>query len=672
MSDTEDLSASRTLVLSTGSGSPHGTSPNKLPMGPAAAWAVDANGWRDPGDTPAYADGETKVEAFFHRETGHPEACGEEFECSTSEHRSHEVHSLCGVAEEGRGELVHSIHDAELSALFDEWTAAATRIQRCWNRHRSHRPLAAGAPWRTNAPKQTAVHWGPIPSLDIPFAASSTSRKPDRVAHLQTTALPAAATAAKAIQRVWRVHYARLLVSYKRYQQERVDILRDIEFRRNLHSMAPPSLLPVDNLELPSQLGDVQQKYVLTGSADTSRKSSNASAPAGSRQGSAYAEMGAEISPNPLARPISLVFSNPESDPPTNGSERRPSLLLHRDLQEPCPTPSPIPPPAHKLPLTDGPERPLVAREKNPLEVAAAQRPATGHVQLVLVGHTEAIRAIDLSWDRMRLATASQDCTVRVWDWQKQRQVVAIKAHRGFVFGCSFSPDGSTLASCSDDETIRLWDATTGAKQHTLRKHKGAVHSVQWARKEDVLASASGDGTVRVWHATKGKKLMTLRGHEDKVTFAAFSKDGEAVASVSGDGTIRWWDWRRGKEVMKYREHAGVPTSCLYGSGAQASLLAVGTTDGTVRIFDTRTWLPTAALRDHGAAVTHAAFVADTLRVVSSSVDGTVTVWDPRKGQALLTLHEHSGIVWQCAAWHDQVFSVGEDGRVVCTRLWVS
>jgi hypothetical protein len=39
-----------------------------------------------------------------------------------------------------------------------------------------------------------------------------------------------------------------------------------------------------------------------------------------------------------------------------------------------------------------------------------------------------------------------------VKDLVQQKQVLSIKAHKGFVLDCSFSRDAAFLVSCSDDE----------------------------------------------------------------------------------------------------------------------------------------------------------------------------------------------------------------------------
>ena len=289
-----------------------------------------------------------------------------------------------------------------------------------------------------------------------------------------------------------------------------------------------------------------------------------------------------------------------------------------------------------------------------------------------LLGHTEGVRCCAYAAGPRRLLTASDDCTLRLWDAATGMQLTSWTAHRGFVLGCAFAPGGRTIASCSDDETVRLWDAA-GVKLCTLRKHRAAVNTVHWADlREPTLVSASADRTVRVWDAARQRKLVTLRGHEGAVACAQFAPDAAQVASVGADGTLRWWDWRAARETAKHRVHGAIPLSCAFSS-QNAALLATANSDGTVRLFDVRQRLPAGALRGHNAPVTCARFSRSPpgARLASACQDGSVKVWDVRAGATLAVLNAHSGPVWHCIDEGDTVWSCGQDCKALGWRLEV-
>jgi tetratricopeptide (TPR) repeat protein len=85
---------------------------------------------------------------------------------------------------------------------------------------------------------------------------------------------------------------------------------------------------------------------------------------------------------------------------------------------------------------------------------------ATGEVLQTLIGHTDDLVGIAFSPDGSRIATASFDRTVKLWDTLTGREVFTLRGHTAGLLALAFSPDGHRIVSGSIDYTARVWDAT--------------------------------------------------------------------------------------------------------------------------------------------------------------------------------------------------------------------
>ncbi|KAF2115879.1 WD40-repeat-containing domain protein, partial [Lophiotrema nucula] len=75
-----------------------------------------------------------------------------------------------------------------------------------------------------------------------------------------------------------------------------------------------------------------------------------------------------------------------------------------------------------------------------------------------LEGHSDSVHSVAFSHDSTRLASASHDGTVRIWDARSGACLQKLEGHSEWVRSVTFSYDSMRLVSASDDNTVKIWD----------------------------------------------------------------------------------------------------------------------------------------------------------------------------------------------------------------------
>jgi uncharacterized protein with WD repeat len=224
-----------------------------------------------------------------------------------------------------------------------------------------------------------------------------------------------------------------------------------------------------------------------------------------------------------------------------------------------------------------------------------------------------------------RLASGSDDHTVKIWDSATGKELVDLKGHADVVRSVAFSPNGQRLASGSDDRTVKIWDSATGEELFSLKGHARGVASVAFSRDGHRLASGSKDNTVKIWDSATGQELFSLND-EIGGTPPAFSPDSQQLALASSGNTVRIWDTATGQNLFPLKGHAGLVRSVAFSPDGQR--LATGSNDSTVKIWDSATGKELLTLKGQAGGVTSVAFSPDGQRVASANLDGSIHLWE--------------------------------------------
>jgi WD40 repeat protein len=179
----------------------------------------------------------------------------------------------------------------------------------------------------------------------------------------------------------------------------------------------------------------------------------------------------------------------------------------------------------------------LTSRSKRLVRIRSVD---TGAVVLTLEGHQDGVSSLAFSPDGTRLASASQDGTVKVCDLNSGAELYSIASRQGFPHQVEFSPDGRLLAAC-DSLGVKIWNADKGA----------VVMSVQDFETSDCLAFspdsrylAAGGEDAKIWDVSSRTVVETLRrglfSSTEHLELIAFSADGKTLLATSGDELIVW------------------------------------------------------------------------------------------------------------------------------------
>ncbi|KAG7673463.1 hypothetical protein Ndes2526B_g03087 [Nannochloris sp. 'desiccata'] len=227
-----------------------------------------------------------------------------------------------------------------------------------------------------------------------------------------------------------------------------------------------------------------------------------------------------------------------------------------------------------------------------------------------------------------------------------------LRGHSSHIVDLGWSHDDTRIATASLDSTVGIWDAATGSRLATLRAHTSFVKGVAWDPVGTYLATMSEDRSVAVWRTDDWSLVATISAPFERMVTATFacrlswSPDGRfLLAGNSFQGAthaavaVPRESWDKPEDYLLVSGHGGAVVATAFnpklfkvpplGGGTPSeelsAVFAIGGQDKRVTVWASSANRPIfCGSRMFKSQVLDLAWTPDGMSLFASSSDGTV------------------------------------------------
>nr|XP_036853892.1 protein FAN isoform X3 [Manis javanica] len=267
----------------------------------------------------------------------------------------------------------------------------------------------------------------------------------------------------------------------------------------------------------------------------------------------------------------------------------------------------------------------------------------------------------------------SPDSTLKMFSKQCKMLQRSISFSNMALSSCLLLPGDATVVSSSWDNNIYFYSIAFGRRQDTLMGHDDAVSKICWH--DNRLYSASWDSTVKVWSGVPANMTGTKRHqfdmlaeleHDVSVDTISLNAASTLLASGTKEGTVNIWDLTTATTLHQIPCHSGTVCDTAFSPDSR-HVLSTGE-DGCLNVIDVQTGMLISSITSDKP---QRCFIWDGNSVLSGSQSGELLVWDLLGGKMRERIQGHTGAV-TCIWMNEQCNSIitgGEDRQIMFWKL---
>lgn len=251
--------------------------------------------------------------------------------------------------------------------------------------------------------------------------------------------------------------------------------------------------------------------------------------------------------------------------------------------------------------------------------------------------------ALCFSFQGTRLAWGDAKGRLTLLDPKSRNPVWTTQAHPELVSGIAFAPDSSFLLSVGSDGRIKKWDAVTGLSGESTsgypdpERTDATIRSLAISRDGKTWYWAVG-GSIVISNGTAVKDRIVARG-EHHIESLRLTPEGRFLLSGGRPGWfVRCWNAATGDKEWDLPVKSETTRSLAVSQDGK--LLAVGTVEDSVHLYDLQTRKPLRKLLSKDSPVTSLAFSPDSKSLAVGTANGFIRILNTSNAEEQGTLEE--------------------------------